>query len=167
MLTRYAELAPISAVIPNTTSSRIRSRGPTAFTYFFFGNGVGIDPTELIVVDMANHPGRSDTLVRHPSCATAGPAVLDQINIWDGSKPRRWINPPDMRIREERKSLARNKSRVHFRQNSLTDFSLRILHIHARPRHWRHRPILLPALRPVAWRLVMHPRHLLRPKARL
>src|SRR6266581_1227333 len=59
MLTKYAEFAPISATRANTTSSRIRSRGPTAFTYFFFGNGAGIDSTELIVVDMANHPSQS------------------------------------------------------------------------------------------------------------
>src|SRR5689334_7184166 len=52
MLTRYAELAPISATKANTTNSNMRSRGPTALTYFFFGNGAGTDSTELIVVDI-------------------------------------------------------------------------------------------------------------------
>src|SRR5207245_9654927 len=56
MLTRYAEFAPISATNANTTSNRIRSRGPTAFTYLFFGNGAGIDSTEFLVVDIPNHP---------------------------------------------------------------------------------------------------------------
>src|SRR6266700_1269727 len=59
MLTRYAEFAPISATRANTTSSSIRSRGPTALTYFFFGKGAGIDSTEFIVVDITNHPSQA------------------------------------------------------------------------------------------------------------
>src|SRR3954463_13788447 len=105
MLTRYAEFAPSSATRANTTSSSIRSRGPTAFTYFFFGNGAGTGATEFIVVDITNHPGRSDTLVRHPSCATAVSAVPDQTKTLDGSNPRRWITSPDVRIRQERNFL--------------------------------------------------------------
>src|SRR5258706_453302 len=87
MLTRYAEFAPSSATSANTTSSNIRSRGPTAFTYFFLGNGAGVDSTEFIVVDITNHPGRSDIFVRHPSCATAVSAVRNQLKQFGWFKP--------------------------------------------------------------------------------